>query len=390
MPFMTFSRLRLGAVLSAQLTFMALVLFVACSDSGGSDDDGSLVTSSPGSGGSSTTGFAQGGAGPAQTSGGVGGACNEVSEKAENITQPTDIIIAIDQSGSMDEETKFVQAQVAGFAKQIIDAMIDVHVILIAGPQGTENGICVPAPLGSGNCPDDNVDPTFTHVPVHVGSNDALVQIIANYKDYKDYLRPGASKHLIVISDDDSSLPAMLFHGQFTALDPANLSDFVFHAIVSDEDDPGTFSCLANKKPCCDFAADEGKVYKKLVADTQGVYGDLCQQNFQPVWDEVSAQVIENTKIGCEWPIPEPPEGEAFAADLVNVEYAIGGGMPVTIGKVDDILACAGVAGGWYYDNPADPKTIIACPQTCEILQNAEDAIFTIKFGCHTIPAEPA
>ncbi len=278
---------------------LCLVVGGACSAGEEGDGAGSGASSSSGTsaGGSSGVGGGFGNNGGSTSSSGSGGDCAEVSQTAENKVQPADIILAIDQSGSMDQETSWVTSQLNGFATQITQSGIDVHVVVIAGKPGSENGFCIPAPLGSGNCPADDNPPIFQHVDQHVDSSDALLQILGRYNDYKAMLRPDAAKHVIVISDDDSSLGAVAFDTQLKALDPPLFDDYVFHGIVSDDDDPGTFNCIINPQPCCGVSADEGKVYKQLITMTGGVFGDLCQQNFQPVWNQVSTQVVTNATL---------------------------------------------------------------------------------------------
>ncbi|MBW2454717.1 MAG: hypothetical protein JRI68_09405 [Deltaproteobacteria bacterium] len=279
--------------------------------------------------------------------------------------------------------------QLNGFAQQIVASGIDVHVVIIAGPPGTENGFCIPAPLGSGGCPNDDNLPTLLHVKQHVGSSDALIQILSRFDDYKSMLRHDASKHVVVISDDDSAIGAAQFDSELKAKDPM-MADYVFHAIASSEDDPGSWSCMWNSHPCCDVAADEGKVYKQLVAMTQGIFGDLCEQNFQPVWNQLSTQVVQTATLACEWDIPEPPQGQQFDPALVNVQLAVNGGGLQPLGYVDSFAGCASVSGGWTYDDPNSPAKIVVCPDTCAVVQSAEAAEISIEFGCQTIPATPA
>ena len=54
------------------------------------------------------------------------------------------------------------------------------------------------------------------------------------------------------------------------------IDSYTFHAIVSTQ--------------WCDDAAALGFVYMGLVKDTGGVLGNLCKQDFAPVWNEVSKQ----------------------------------------------------------------------------------------------------
>jgi len=301
--------------------------------------------------------------------------CAALTVEADNQVQPSDIVIAIDQSGSMKQETNWVKDQLNGFAQQITASGIDVHVVVIAGKPGSENGFCVPAPLGSGSCPNDDALPALLHVNQHVDSHDALVRIVSAYPLYQQVLRPNASKHIVVISDDDSDdMSAGKFHALVSSADPS-FANYSFHAIASSSDK-------------CPFAAEEGKEYKQLVALTGGVFGDLCLQNFQPVWDELSTQVIAGATLACSWQIPAPPDGESYATDQVNVAATVDG-QTTALGYVGDAAQCANVSQGWYYDNPSQPTEILVCPTTCASLQAAQNAKVDISFGCQTELAVP-
>ncbi|RLB65061.1 MAG: hypothetical protein DRI90_03025 [Deltaproteobacteria bacterium] len=368
---------RLLVLTTTLVAASACILSTACSVgdgsslAGGADDDSDWGSSS-GSGGSSSGELGFGGTDDGTP--GSGGACSAVAETADNQIQPADIILAIDQSGSMDQETDWVTNQLNGFAQQITGSGIDVHVIVIAGKPGSENGFCVPAPLSSGNCPADDNLPTFLHIDQHVDSHDAFLQILARYNDYAPMLRPDASKHVVVISDDDSSLNAAAFDAQLKALDPS-FANYRFHAIA----------CEHDSGPC----ADDSDQYWNLALATGGVFGELADQNFQPVWNVMSQQVIQNASLACHWDIPAPPDGEQFVPNLVNVVLSIDGGAPQSLGQVSSAAECNTVNGGWYYDDPNNPTTISVCPDVCQQIQGANAAEVNIEFGCQTTSAAP-
>ncbi len=309
--------------------------------------------------------------------------CAEVSDTAEVGAQPADILIVIDNSGSMSLEAQAVQQNMNAFSSQIFLANIDAHVAMISADISDDAGICVPQPLGSGACPVDDNLPSFLHIVDSVGSNNALDKILQHYDAWSSIFRPTASKHVVVVTDDDASMNAGTFHQMFQALD-ASLVGYTFHAIASPEDP--ILACLAQTS-CCLTAADEGAEYIDLVAMTGGVFGNLCDQNFQPVFDQLSMAVIQGATLACEYDIPVPPDGMDFNPDQVNVEFDDGAGGVLEIGRVDDAAACAGVADGWYYDDPVNPTRIIVCPQTCDQIQGFAGASVSIKFGCATVPA---
>jgi hypothetical protein len=355
------------------------------SSGGGAAGEGFGVSGNGGSAAASGSGSAASSGSGA--SGGASDVCTAIEESTQNQVLPADIILAIDQSGSMDTETDWVKTDLNAFAQQITTSGIDVRVVVIAGAPGSENGFCVPEPLGSGNCPDDDTA-ILRHVKQHVDSHDALEQILDEYDNYKDFLRVGAKKHLIVISDDDSDMGSDEFDKELKKLEPPMFEGYLFHGIYSYEDDPGKGKCNDNPVPCCGVSADEGKVYKELVQLTQGVSGDLCAQNFSPVWDAVSSEIIASAPLQCEWEIPPPPNNQELDPTQVNVKY-VAGGQEEQLGYVADAGDCGDVERGWYYDDVANPNKVLACPDLCAEIQGQTDASISILFGCGREDAVP-
>lgn len=313
---------------------------------------------------------------------GDGGVCTSMGQTAENKVQPADIIIAVDQSGSMDLEAAWVQQQLNDFANLITAAGIDAHVVLIAS-RVSGNTVCVPPPLAGPSCADNL--PIFLQVDDEVHSNDALVKITQHVAAYSGVLRPDASKHFVVITDDESTdMTAAAFDTQIRAADPVLFNSYVFHAIYSFQD-PIT-SCFTGS-PCCAVSAAPGLVYQQLVDQTGGVSGDLCAQNFLPVWNAVAATVIQGSSLACEWDIPEPPEGETFDPDLVNVRFSTAAAPDQSIGFVQVVDDCARAGDGWYYDDNDAPTRILFCPETCQRIQGQLDAQVDIEFGCMKVMA---
>lgn len=347
-------------------------------------------------GGGAWTGGGSGGAGAYRGAGGAPGGtgglplaaapagmqmvdgCAALSQRAENRPQPADIVWAIDSSGSMNEEMAAVRTHMNAFSQQLVDSGIDVHLVLIA--EGGGSGICMDAPLGSGSCPDDSAAPTYLHVPQEVGSHDALDVIVASHFAWSGQMRPGATKAFVVVTDDDAEdfaggifgAPADTFVSNVEALDPS-YAGFTFHGIYS----------FSN----CPAAASVGQTYADLVSRTGGVSGDLCLQDFQPVFDAIATEVIEASSVDCEWDIPPVPAGETFDSGEVNVRFQPGNGMPA-----EDVLyvqggAQCGAGGGWFYDDDAAPTRVLACPDTCERIQADDQAQIDILFGCQTVVA---
>lgn len=342
--------------------------------------DGEAESGEAESGGSTTNNPTTASAGE---EGGVIG-CDELIDEADLGPRPQDIIFAVDTSASMIQEAGFVQQQMNSFSIQIDAGQVDARIILLSDYSFLISpGVCIDPPLGSGGCPNmDSNPPDFLHVPDSgVGSSDALLRLIELYPGYSPLLRPNALTHVVVVTDDNSSLSAADFTDQFSALSE-HLGNFVFHGIVSSLDPDGP-ACGS----CCALGASQGTVYQELISATGGVEGNLCDQEFQPVFSAVAQQVIGGASLACSYQIPDPPEGEVFDADEVNVEFEDSDGVPLSIGRVDSEAACGGVAQGWYYDDPTNPSRIIVCPQTCDTIRDFEAGKVAIKFGCETIPA---
>jgi hypothetical protein len=94
--------------------------------------------------------------------------------------------------------------------------------------------------------------------------------------------------------------------------------------------------------------------------------------------------VIETLKLDCQWLIPEPPEEAGpLNPDRVNVTLSLDGAEPEFIPAVGTEAACTESGGiGWYYDDPAMPTTILACPESCSQIQNGVNPAIEVLLGC--------
>lgn len=297
--------------------------------------------------------------------------CAAVTAEAELVPLPADIIIVVDNSGSMSFEASEVQDRLNDFSTQILASGVDAQVVLISSYPDDGNGICIDAPLGSGGCPDDDNNlPLFLHVDIRVASHDAWEVLLDSSADWAGSIREQSSKHVVIISDDEPDITGVEFDTEFLALDPS-YEGYFHHSVVSHSD--------------CDSAASIGQEYIDLSMATMGIAADLCDQDFQAVFDALTTAVLDGTEVACEFPIPEPPAGEVLDPDEVNVEIGPALGPLDAIPRVDDLDACGLVADGWYYDDVADPTMIFLCPQSCATIQGIKDGVINIGFGCETI-----
>jgi hypothetical protein len=386
------SRVAFGMLLG---WFSAWSVLGGCSASSGSDASGGSGNAGGGNGGSAAGGSGNGGSGGLDLDSGSGGttlgdgqACESQSQTADNKVRPVDVIFAVDTSDSMVNELQQVEAHVNNFVNAITNVGIDVHVVLIARPgnptDGTlfnpDPGICLDPPLATGTCPGGSKPPLYQHVEDGVGSNNALDKFIDDYPQYKQTLRQDAVKYFAVVSDDNATDGPINSAGAFVqavnSLDPGWFDTWKFFGIFCTGSCGVLLACAAT-----------GSVYIDLVSQTGGVAGDLCgnNQNFQPVFDQMSQAVVAGKSIDCAWNIPPAPAGQKFQQGLVNVNYIPGGsGSAQPIYHVDTAADC-GASGGWYYDDNANPTQVLVCPSTCSAIQANPTARVDVLFGCQTI-----
>jgi hypothetical protein len=287
---------------------------------------------------------------------------------------PTDIIWVVDQSGSMNQETQYVQAKNNDFVSLISASNIDYRVTMIATPSGT-NAICVPGPLGGASCGNNT---SFRLVNQRIGSKDGPSLAVSKYGLYSDFLRPDATKHFVFVTDDNSSMSAASFTSAVNALQPAGMFDnFKVHAIYAYGNGLST-GCTG---PFGSGAAT-GTVYTTLVTNTGGARGVICNDDWMQVFNDITQAVIDGTQVACEITMPTPPEGESLDPAKVNVKYQ-SGSTSTTLPQVSSDAACT-ATGGWYYDDNMAPTKITLCPATCSVVQSDPSANLKLELGCST------
>jgi hypothetical protein len=314
----------------------------------------------------------------AESSTGIGDEeCTSFTDTGTVTRRPADIIWVVDNSPSMIQETDAVQARLNAFSEQIVGAGIDIRVLLLTAypdPQASpeiDTGVCIDPPLGGGGCPqEDDNQPIFAHVQSVIGSEHALDKILDTYSIWEPMMRDGSLKHIIVVTDDDSFVPAGDFDAQFLGLDPGH-AGYQFHGIVATQ-------------PCGEGAV--GSEYIALAEMTGGVIGNLCEQEFQPLFDLLSTAVEEGTNLACAWAMPEAPEGRVIDPDSVEVSLTIDGAVVVPA-RVGGAESCVAGQHGWYFDDPEEPTQIVSCPTTCDALSTAVAADLEIDVGCATVVA---
>ncbi len=284
---------------------------------------------------------------------------------AEAVGGQVDIIVLIDTSGSMKDEAKAVQANLNNFAQIIAGKKIDYHVVLVADGFG----LCVPPPLGGAGCTDSG---SYKHVKHKVDSTDALEVFIDAYPKFQGFLRAGASRHIIVVTDDKSDKDASWFEGKVGQLKAPGWADgFTFHSIVA-------WHATLPLLPCFG-GAGWGGVYLDLSKKTGGEQAQICSANWSNVFTAIGNNVVKTVKVQCSYALPKGTADKPVDPSQVAMTYSEGGGAKKPIPRVDSAAKCPSDSVGWHFDNPAKPGAAVLCPKTCEAMQGKQ---LHFTFGC--------
>ncbi len=310
---------------------------------------------------------------------------------------PVDIIIAIDQSGSMqDGDILNVRNNVNKLSDYLKATGLDYRVVMIASvgtcssTSTTCATMCVPPPLG-GPTTDCNLTskplrnsnpPIFRTSNQNVQSTDALSKLLSTYSSttvgigWSDAIRPEAFKAIIPITDDNSALAASSFDTQLLAKAPAGMfgtstaRKYAAYPIMG-------ASTYPSETKCGTSMVNNGAQYISLVKLVGGKWFPLCSKDFGPVFTDMAKSIA--SAVACEVAVPPPPAGEVFDPGKVNVLYTPSTGGSVPIAR-DESKPCASGANGWQYSS--DGKKILLCGTACSGLKADPGGKISVQFGC--------
>ncbi|HEY4105883.1 MAG TPA: hypothetical protein VGM44_18410 [Polyangiaceae bacterium] len=410
---------------------VGLILFAAGCSSASAGPSAAIRPTSDGSAGSSAVGSGAGSGGSGDPgsintgdSGGSAGsltnpndACATTSAAATLIKQPVDIILVLDNSGSMADELQAVEDNInINFANILNQSGVDYRVILLsrhrrdvrAASGESSTSICVSAPLsGLAMCPGPvpvNSE-RFYHYSIKIESTDSLDQILATYNardekfdltevGWQEWLRPGAKKVFLEMTDDNAALDVDTFIQRLQALTPANFGtdpmhpDFVFHSITgiqqktppTDPYQPDEPIQMGKCSGGGDSVANAGTSYQDLSKRTGGLRFPICEfASYDTVFSTIANDVVVKAQLACDFDIPPPPAGQDLDLSKVAVQYTAGGSaMPTQFGQAQTAADCE--AGAFYIEN----NHIYLCPDTCTTVKADSDAKVDVLFTCQS------
>jgi len=358
---------------------------VACSG-GGSDGANGGAADSGGIGGIIITGN------PGSQDGGVVFGTNAcVAEPLKGETIPVDIYVMFDQSGSM--------ATPVGTGTRL-DAVRTAASQFLTSSESRGLGVGIGYfghfPIGSTSCnPADYASPA---VPIATlpgsaqGVLDSLNRIAptgetptgaairgaCGYAQEYQRSHPSHVVFLLLVTDGVPEAPVSMAHGC-----APTLGDAVQAATA----------CRTGGPPIKTYVIGVGPSLQNLQQITEAGGTD---KTYLVEGGNVSEQVLAAlneirlaASIRCELQIPAAPAGKVLDFNLVNLLYTDPKGQRTALYNTGDSAGCAASGGGWFYDDPTQPKKILLCESTCNIVKYEIGGQLDYAIGCKTVVPPP-
>ncbi len=244
---------------------------------------------------------------------------------------PTDIMFAIDQSCSMDDDQRRLATNFSTFISLLSSYSNDWQIIIANDDDGcNQTGILTPSTPGFQTLFTDQVNRggnNFTEALLTVGARAAEAATYAGGCNY-GFMRPGAAFHLVVVSDEPE---------QSTWLGSDDWATLVGRMQTA-KGDPGMvkISAIAGDYPGGCGSADAGDGYYQAVQATSGEFISICSDwaNSATLEDLASASIIQNTFELQQTPIPETIAVYVNGTEVTGWTYEPSGNK-VTIDSAD-------------------------------------------------------
>ncbi|MFT3923330.1 MAG: hypothetical protein QM778_12420 [Myxococcales bacterium] len=335
---------------------------------------------------------------------GAGGGCAESSAEAVSHKKPVDIILIVDNSSSMAGELEAIQQRInVDFADILEDANLDYQLILLSrhGDVNTnlpgdcdDHSICIGTPLASGACATNEapkITDHFKHYSVCIDSHDGLKKAMDSFdgtvksefynassqweetsyakQGWSTWLRAGASRAFLMITDDDSNTDSAAFVTWMYQQDPmyfgsAAQPNWIFHSIVGlAENVPDTAAWPASsplvEDQCSPGSEGNGEDYQTLSIQSKGLRFPICKNdNFNALFNSIATSVLEMAKLSCTFTPKNSGAGDADYSRAL-VLYESGAGAKQVLNQVKTPEAC--IDSAFYVTG----QEIHLCPTIC-------------------------
>jgi von Willebrand factor type A domain len=388
-------------LLSGSLVFFALI--EGCGSSAGESKVGASTANNASGTGSSVSLIGSGSTGSGSTGSGSSGsgtpsACVPeqdssgcVGEQFAGETVPLDVYILFDQSCSMScpiSDSGPAQCCVGGPNERIVPVRAAIDAFLHAPESAGINfglGFFGADPLGQASCSPSHYQTPA--VPVGSGRADQMVAALAqampigetptgaalrgacSYTQQVKHAEPSHSVVILLVTDGVPETPVTRCG--------ATLPDAVQAAV----------ECATDaQQPIKTYVLGIGQALSNL--NQIAAAGGTKQAHFVDGGD-VTANILTalnairgDAVIPCQLQIPPAPNNSTLDFSSVNLGVCTAGGAPQTTYNVPNQAAC-GNGAGWYYDDPANPQSIVLCQASCDTV-SVPGAQLYYSVGCAT------
>jgi hypothetical protein len=353
--------------------------------------------------------------------GAISPACVISEGNVEYVRQPVDIVLLLDNSGSMEDELEAVEANInVNFASILNERNVDYHLILISRhrqepreeSEEASTSICVTTPLsGVASC-DDAERPLLTdrffQYSTKLESTDSFDVALDTYEPPFDserkekfnqapegwsaWLRPPAKKVFLEMTDDNEDMPIDDFVGSLVTMAPTHFGadparpTFVFHSIIGLAEKPVPTEAYAPDEPVqpalCEGNDNEvtnaGETYQELSIRTGGLRFPLCQFGaYDVVFQKIADDVVQRAA-ACDFPFPPPPAGLELDLPRVAIQYTPGDGDVRNFLQAPTPADCQ--ADAFYVAN----DRLNLCPEACSAVRSDPLASVKALFTCRS------
>lgn len=233
--------------------------------------------------------------------------CRSGRHHFDAVSPPTqvDLIVAVDTSGSMRSRLRDVNRWLRQLEQQLATVTPDIKLIVLVNPVA----------LSSRAQTDWSPGDASTNLPTNVGSNDVLEVLIRQARGgWLERLRPGASVHLVLVTDDnpmprlEEEFLARLTESAEGRLGSPAAPHFVLHAVLGywprSANEVMAASDPVVEKRC---AVAPGVPYQRLVKHTGGLRSSLCSPgSLEAFTHALLSQLVQpTTQRSCLLQLPE-------------------------------------------------------------------------------------
>jgi hypothetical protein len=347
--------------------------------------------------------------------------CVKAMVPAELLELPVDVVLLLDNSGSMADELGAVEANInVNFASILTNSGVDYRVILISRhrhdprdeDEEASTSICVSSPLsGLGDCTAADApafSERFFQYSTKLESKDSFDVMLDAYappfdgseredkfalapEGWSQWLRPEAKKVILEMTDDDEDMSVESFLQQLMATGPHFGTDptkpeFVFHSIVglAEKADPTSAYTPdeALQSAICtgngNVVENSGLTYQNLSRLTGGLRFPLCQFS---AYDVVFGRIAEDVvlrRTACDLPVPMAPPRLELDLENVALQYDSGGDTSARFRQAPTRENCE--PNAFYIEG----DRLNFCPETCDAIRADPSAQVTVLFMCES------